>query len=122
VTASGYQQTSTGWTLISSTTVGQPGQWFWYSVEACSFTVTQLKPLPSSAEPFDSMRVSLLETPALGCSKTYHATWKPTAISGVAQANRRARRRDRRRDRIDGQDRASHAAGRGSRRVLAVTR
>jgi hypothetical protein len=50
VTASGYQQASTGWTLISSKTVGQPGQWFWYSVEACSFTVTQLKPLPSSAE------------------------------------------------------------------------
>ncbi|HEY1914298.1 MAG TPA: hypothetical protein VGH27_01870 [Streptosporangiaceae bacterium] len=77
VTAAGYQQTTAGWKLISSKTVGQPDQWFWNSVDTCSFTVTQLKPLPSGAAPYDSMRVSLLMTPALGCSTTYHAAWKP---------------------------------------------
>ncbi|MGE5289890.1 MAG: WD40/YVTN/BNR-like repeat-containing protein [Micromonosporaceae bacterium] len=68
VTAAGYKKTPGGWKLIATKTIGKPGGWFWYSVEVCSLTITQLKPLPSSAQASDTVTVNLLMTPALGCS------------------------------------------------------
>ena len=77
VTVAGYRHTSRGWRLIATKRIGKPGGWFWYSTEVCSLTVTQLKPLPSSAAPSDTITVSLLITPALGCSTPYTNRWRP---------------------------------------------
>jgi len=68
VSAAGYENTAQGWKLIAVKTIGSPNQWFWYSVTVCGLTVTQLKPEPSSAAPSDTVTVTLLMTPALGCS------------------------------------------------------
>jgi hypothetical protein len=77
VTAIGYEPAGNGWKEVASETVGSANQWFWYPVEVCSFTVTELEPGPSTATDPDVMRVSLLITPAIGCSKTYTEHWKP---------------------------------------------
>jgi hypothetical protein len=77
VTAAGYRHTSRGWKLIATKRIGQHSGWYWGPVEVCSLTVTQLKPLPSSAAPSDTITVSLLITPALGCSKTHTKRWRP---------------------------------------------
>ena len=80
VTAAGYRHTSRGWKLIATKRIGRVSGWFWYSTEVCSLTVTQLKPTPTgspSVETWDSITVSLLETPALGCSSTYTKRWRP---------------------------------------------
>jgi hypothetical protein len=68
VSAAGYENTAQGWKLIATKTIGKPNQWFWYSISVCGLTVTQLKPEPSSAAPSDTVTVTLLMTPALGCS------------------------------------------------------
>jgi hypothetical protein len=70
VTAAGYKHTGKGWKLIATKTIGKPNGWYWYSVDVCSITVTQLKPEPSSASPSDRLSVSLLMGPALGCAGT----------------------------------------------------
>jgi hypothetical protein len=77
VTAAGYRHTSRGWKLIATKRIGQRSGWFWGPVDVCSLTVTQLKPLPSSAAPSDTITVSLLVTPALGCSKIHTKRWRP---------------------------------------------
>jgi hypothetical protein len=77
VTAAGYRPTSGGWKLITTQRIGKASGWFWYSTAVCSLTVTQLKPEPSSAAPSDTITVSLLETPALGCSGPYTKSWRP---------------------------------------------
>jgi hypothetical protein len=77
VTAAGYRHTSHGWKLIVTKQIGKASQWFWHPAEVCSLTVTQLKPEPSSATVSDTITVSLLETPALGCSRTYARHWQP---------------------------------------------
>ena len=77
VTAAGYRNTTRGWKLIGQKRIGQANQWFWYPVTVCGLTVTQLKPMPSSAVASDTLQVSLLITPALGCSKSYAETWRP---------------------------------------------
>ncbi len=77
VTAAGYRHTAHGWKLIVTKQIGKSGQWFWYPTEVCSLTATQLKAEPSSAVNSDSIKVSLLITPAIGCSKTYTISWRP---------------------------------------------
>jgi hypothetical protein len=77
VTAAGYRHTSRGWKLIATKRIGQASQWFWYPAEVCGLTVTQLKPGPSTATFSDTITVSLLQTPALGCSRTYARHWRP---------------------------------------------
>jgi hypothetical protein len=77
VTAAGYRHTSRGWKLIATKRIGQRSGWFWGPVGVCRLTVTQLKPLPSSAAPSDTIRVSLLITPALGCSEIHTRSWRP---------------------------------------------
>ena len=63
--------------VIATKQIGKASQWFWHPAEACSLTVTQLKPEPSSATVSDTITVCLLETPALGCSRTYARHWRP---------------------------------------------
>ncbi len=78
VTATGYQHTSAGWKPIATKTIGTPNQWFWYSVEVCSLTTTEFKTSSSGMTvDSDTMRLSLLATPAIGCTKTYTESWKP---------------------------------------------
>ena len=77
VTAAGYQQAPGGWKLIATKQIGAAGQWSWYATEVCGLTVTQLKPLPSSAEDSDTITVSLLWGPAIGCLGPYTKTWRP---------------------------------------------
>jgi YVTN family beta-propeller protein len=77
VTAAGYQNSAGSWKLIGRKRIGAAGQWFWYSSVVCGMTVTELKPLPSSAAPSDTLTVSLLMTPALGCSGNISQRWGP---------------------------------------------
>jgi hypothetical protein len=50
-------------------------------VQTCSVTATQLKNNTVSLSPpvlrSDSVKVSLLITPAIGCSRTYRKRWTP---------------------------------------------
>ncbi len=77
VTAAGYRNTTRGWKRIGQKRIGKASQWFWYPAAVCGLTVTQLKPAPRSAVPSGTLKVSLLITPALGCSKTYAESWQP---------------------------------------------
>jgi hypothetical protein len=80
VTAAGYQRSGSHWRLIGAQSVGSAGGWFWFSVDTCSLTVTQLKNTKTGNPPaatFDSAKVSLLVTPAIGCSPTFAAHFKP---------------------------------------------
>ena len=81
VTAAGYRRSGTGWTLIATKRIGKASGWFWFSVETCSLRTTQLKNNTVSPSPpvvtFDSIKVSLLITPATGCSRTYSKRWTP---------------------------------------------
>lgn len=81
VTAAGYRRTGSTWTPIATKRIGAAGGWFWSSVQACSLTTTQLKNNTVSPSPpvtaFDSIKVSLLITPAIGCSGTYTERWTP---------------------------------------------
>jgi hypothetical protein len=79
VTAAGYRHTSRGWKLIATKRIGGASGWFWYPTEVCSLTVTQSKRTPTgspSVMTWDSITVSLLETPALGCSNTLTKRWR----------------------------------------------
>jgi hypothetical protein len=77
VTAAGYRHTPRGWKLIATRRIGQAGRWSWYATEVCSLTVTELKPLPSSAADSDTITVSLLWGPAIGCVAPYTKSWQP---------------------------------------------
>jgi hypothetical protein len=77
VTAAGYRHTPSGWHLIATKPIGKASQWSWYATEVCSLTVTQLKPLPSSAANSDTITVSLLWGPAIGCVGPYTKSWRP---------------------------------------------
>ncbi len=76
VTAAGYRRADTHWRLISRKRIGKANGWFWFSTETCSLTTTQFKGVaPTRA--VDSITVSLLITPALGCSGPISKQWKP---------------------------------------------
>lgn len=79
ITAAGYRHTAHGWKLIAVKRIGAAGSWSWYATEVCSLTVTQTKPGPSSgspaAVPWDSITVSLLWGPAIGCLPASTAHW-----------------------------------------------
>ena len=80
VTAAGYQRSGSDWKLIAAKRIGKAGGWFWRSVNTCSLTVAQFKNTKTGSPPeeaFDSAKVSLLMTPATGCSPTYREHWKP---------------------------------------------
>lgn len=78
VTAAGFRRSGSGWTLIAIKRIGKASGWFWFSVETCSLTTTQLKNNTSPpVVTFDSVKVSLLITPAIGCSGTFSERWTP---------------------------------------------
>jgi hypothetical protein len=76
VTAAGYRHTPRGWTLIATKRIGKASQWSWGATDVCSLTVTQLKPLPSSAATSDTITVSLLWGPAIGCLGPSTKSWR----------------------------------------------
>lgn len=77
VTAAGYRHTARGWELIATRRIGGASQWSWFATDVCSFTATQFKPLPSSAANSDTITVSLLWGPAIGCLRPYSKSWQP---------------------------------------------
>jgi len=81
VTAAGYRRFDSGWKLIATRRIGTASGWFWFSVQTCSLTTTQLSNNTVSPSPpvvtSDSIKVSLLITPAIGCSRTFSAHWTP---------------------------------------------
>jgi hypothetical protein len=79
VTAAGYQNSAGSWKPIGQKRIGAAGQWFWYSTVVCGLTVAELKPEPSSVAPSDTLTVSLLMTPALGCSGKISVSWGPAS-------------------------------------------
>lgn len=83
VTAAGFRRSGGRWQLIAVKRIGKVSEWFWFSVETCSLKATQLKnntvsPSPAVL-PFDSIKVSLLITPAIGCSGTFTKRFTPVA-------------------------------------------
>jgi hypothetical protein len=76
VTAAGYRRSGTGWKLIATKRIGKANGWFWFSTETCSLTTTQLKGV-SPVTAVDSIKVSLLITPAIGCSAPLSKHWRP---------------------------------------------
>ena len=76
VTAAGYERSGTGWKLLAVKRLGKPGQWFWNTVQTCSLDITETKGI-SPVQVFDSAKVSLLATPALGCIQSFSERWKP---------------------------------------------
>ena len=78
VTAAGFRRAGSGWALIAVKRIGKASGWFWFSVRTCSLATTQLKNNTSPAVVrFDSIKVSLLITPAIGYSGTFSARWMP---------------------------------------------
>ncbi len=81
VTAAGYRRAGSGWQLIATKRIGKASGWFWFSVDTCSLRTTQLRNNTVSPSPpvvrFDSIRASLLITPAIGCSQAYSERWTP---------------------------------------------
>jgi len=76
VTAAGYERSGTGWKLLAVKRLGKPGQWFWNTVQTCSLDITETRGI-SPVQVFDSAKISLLATPALGCSQSFSERWKP---------------------------------------------
>ena len=76
VTAAGYQRSGAGWKLIAVKRIGAPNQWFWFGVDTCSLNITQFQGV-SPVQNTDSIKVSLLATPALGCTQPMSEHWKP---------------------------------------------
>jgi len=67
VTAAGYRRSGGHWQPIATRRIGKASGWFWFSVQTCSLTTTQLKDNMVSTSPpvvmSDSIKVSLLVTP-----------------------------------------------------------
>ena len=76
VTAAGYRRSGAGWQLIAVRRIGAANQWFWFAVDTCSLNITQFR-AGSPVRNVDSIKVSLLATPALGCTKPFSEHWKP---------------------------------------------
>jgi hypothetical protein len=76
VTAAGYQRSGSGWKLIAVKRIGGSSPWFWFAVGTCSLAITQFQ-AGSPVRNVDSMKVSLLASPALGCTKPFSEHWKP---------------------------------------------
>ena len=76
VTAAGYERSGAGWRLLAVKRLGKPGQWFWRTVQTCSLDITETKGI-SPVQVFDSAKISLLATPALGCIQSFSERWKP---------------------------------------------
>ena len=76
VTAAGYERSGLGWKLLAVKRLGKPGGWFWNTVQMCSLDITETKGI-SPVQVFDSAKISLLATSALGCIQSFSERWKP---------------------------------------------
>lgn len=80
ITAAGYRHAARGWKLIATKRIGAPTRWSWHATEVCSLTVTQAKPGPPSGSPaavqWDSITVSLLWGPSIGCVPPITSHWR----------------------------------------------
>ena len=76
VTAAGYERSGAGWKLLAVKRLGKPGQWFWNTVQTCSLSITETKGI-GPVQVFDSAKISLLATPALGCIQSFSERWTP---------------------------------------------
>jgi hypothetical protein len=80
VTAKGYERSGSGWKLMAAKRIGKADSWEWFSVGTCALTATQSKNNVEPSPPvvrYDSIRVSLLFTPAVGCTRAYAEHWQP---------------------------------------------
>jgi hypothetical protein len=79
VTATGFRRSGDRWKPIATKRIGPVNGWEWFGVDTCSLNVTQFKPNQPSPPfvAFDSMKVSLLAGPALGCTGIFSLHWKP---------------------------------------------
>ncbi len=75
VTAAVFRHARHGWKLIATKRIGRAGGWFWYSVGVCSFAVTRFVPATDPPRTSNTIKASMLMTPALGCSRTYTTRW-----------------------------------------------
>ena len=75
VTAAGYGRSGAGWKLLAVKRIGRPGEWFWHAVQTCSLEITQFQGV-SPVQVVDSAKVSLLATPALGCTQPFSEHWR----------------------------------------------
>jgi hypothetical protein len=76
LTATGYRRSGNHWKAMATKRIGKPNEWFWFALDTCSLTVRQsggLDPVRTD----DSMKVTLLVTPTLGCVSTQSKTWHP---------------------------------------------
>jgi ABC-type amino acid transport substrate-binding protein len=76
VTAAGYRRSGGQWRLISTQRIGKPNGWFWFSVDTCSLTSTQFQGATRTRR-VASIKVSLLATPSIGCSRAFSNHWQP---------------------------------------------
>jgi hypothetical protein len=81
VTAAGFRRSGSHWQLIARKRIGKASGWFWFAVQTCSLQTTQFKNNTTSPSPavvrFDSIKLSLLITPSIGCSGTFSKRWTP---------------------------------------------
>ncbi len=76
VTAAGFRRSGSHWKLIAKKRIGKANEWFWFSVDTCSLTTTQFQGVTPTMR-VASIKVSLLITPAIGCSPTFSKHWLP---------------------------------------------
>jgi hypothetical protein len=76
VTAAGYRRSGPHWKLIATKRIGTANQWLWFAVDTCSLTTTQLQGVTPTKR-VASIKISLLITPAIGCSRTFSKHWQP---------------------------------------------
>jgi hypothetical protein len=76
VTAAGYRMVAGNWEPTGQQRIGAAGAWSWDRTEVCGLTVTELKPEPRSAVLSETLTVSLLISPARGCSRNFSESWE----------------------------------------------
>lgn len=89
VTAAGYRIVAGHWEPAGQQRIAAAGAWSWRQTEVCGLTVTELNPEPSSAPLSETLTVSLLISPARGCSKDFSKSWgAPAADTKIYVAAR----------------------------------
>jgi hypothetical protein len=76
VTATGFRRSGGLWRRISTQLIGAPGQWFWFSTDTCSLRATQFAGAAPTRR-VATIRISLLATPSIGCSRFFFRSWRP---------------------------------------------
>jgi len=80
LTARGYERSGSKWKLIAAKRIGAADSWDWFSVATCSLTATESRNNVEPSPPvirYDSISVSLLFSPAVGCTRSYTEHWQP---------------------------------------------